>query len=138
MTTQNPQGPLYQPPPGYPPPYPPSQPQARNGFGITALVLGIVGVVIGTIPILGIPALAVGAVGIVFGGLALGRVRKRVATNKKMSWWGLSLSAVAVVLGIVGVVIVSNAFNDVQHNLNDIQHSLNNTPSVETTITPTP
>ena len=94
--------------------------ESRNGFGITALVLGIIGLVLGIIPILGIPAIILGLVGLVFGGLGLGRVRRGVATNKAMSWTGVVLSTLALTLGIIGCVIVTNAANQLSHDLDNI------------------
>ena len=49
----------------------PSAPQRkRNGFAVTALVLGVVGLVIGFIPLLSPAALLLGVVGVFFGVLA--------------------------------------------------------------------
>ncbi len=61
----------------------------RNGFGVTALVLGIVSVVFSWLTFL---ILAVSVPGIVFGVLAVRRVSHGEANNKVMSWWGLILS----------------------------------------------
>jgi hypothetical protein len=101
------------------------QPQAaakpaghRNGLGIAALVCGIVGSVVGLIPILGIPALACGLTGFGLGLGALRRLRHRWADNKVMTWFGVVLSVLAVVLGIVGIVIVFKATNNLNSQLN--------------------
>jgi hypothetical protein len=94
-----------------------AQPQAavpaghRNGLGIAAFALGVTGTVIGMIPILGIPALAAGLTGFGLGLGALRRLRHRWADNKVMTWFGVALSAAAVALGIVGMVIVTRTVN---------------------------
>lgn len=95
------------------------QPQ-RNGLGIASFVLGIVGTVIGGIPIMGIPALACGLVGFGLGLGALRRLRKRWADNKVLTWIGFALSIVAVVLGIIGMVTVIRAANQLSTELNSI------------------
>jgi hypothetical protein len=97
-------------------------PQAghRNGLGIAAFVLGLAGSVVGLIPILSIPALISGLIGF---GLGLGghrRLRHRQADNKVMTRAGILFSVLAVVLGIVGMVIVAKAFNQLGTDLNNI------------------
>jgi hypothetical protein len=104
-----------------PAPPPPSEP--RNGVGITALCLGITGSVIALIPILGLFGLAMGLAGVVLGIVALSRCRKGKATNRKTSWFGLGVSLLAVALGIVGMVIVSNAFNTLDEKINNLPTS---------------
>lgn len=100
------------------------QPQAppghRNGLGISSFVCGIVGTVLGFIPILGVPALALGLTGFGLGLGALRRLRHRWADNKVMTWFGVVLSVVAVALGIVGMVIVFKAANDLNTQLNNL------------------
>jgi hypothetical protein len=92
----------------------------RNGLGIAAFVLGLAGSVVGLIPILSIPALISGLIGF---GLGLGghrRLRRHKADNKVMTWVGTVFSVLAVVLGIVGMVIVAKAFNQLGTDLNTI------------------
>lgn len=93
---------------------------ARNGLGIAAFVCGLAGSVVGLIPILSIPALASGLVGF---GLSLGaqrRLHRHQADNKVMTWFGTVFSVLAVVLAIIGMVIVANAFNKLGTDLNNL------------------
>jgi hypothetical protein len=97
-------------------------PQAghRNGLGIAAFVLGIVGSVTGLIPLLSIPALICGLTGF---GLGLGGVRrlgKRTADNKVMTVLGVFASILAIVLAVVGMVIMFRAFNQLGTDLGNI------------------
>ncbi|MFE9569037.1 DUF4190 domain-containing protein [Streptomyces sp. NPDC006692] len=89
-----PPGPLTSPWPSYPAP----GAQPRNGMGVTALVLGVIGVVLGLFVVLfwmsWLPAL----LAVVFGFVGLSQVRKGVATNR-----GMALSG--VILGVVGMLI---------------------------------
>ncbi|MEU9046165.1 MULTISPECIES: DUF4190 domain-containing protein [unclassified Kitasatospora] len=86
--------------PGVPywPPYPMPAPQPRNGLGIAAMVLGIVGTVLGLAVVLfwlsWLPAL----LAVVFGAIGLGHVRKGVATNRAMALAG-------VILGVTGLLV---------------------------------
>ena len=97
-------------------------PQAghRNGLGISAFVLGLAGSVVGLIPILSIPALISGLIGFGLGLGGLRRLRCRTADNRVMTWVGTVFSVLAVVLGIVGMVIVAKAFNQLGTDLGNI------------------
>ncbi|MFD3421356.1 DUF4190 domain-containing protein [Streptomyces decoyicus] len=84
------------------PPYPMQTSQPRNGMGVTALVLGLVGVLLGVFIILfwmsWLPAL----LAVIFGSVGLSHARKGRATNKAMALSGL-------VLGIVGLLIAAGS-----------------------------
>ncbi|MFJ9770741.1 DUF4190 domain-containing protein [Kitasatospora sp. NPDC101157] len=86
--------------PGAPywPAYPVAPPQPRNGLGIAAMVLGIVGTVLSLAVILfwmsWLPAL----LALIFGFIGLGYARRGVATNRGMALAG-------VILGITGLVV---------------------------------
>jgi hypothetical protein len=89
----------------------------RNGFGIAALVLAIIGVVFGLVPFTGFIAFICGAVGLLCGLLGLGRVRKGLANNRGLTITGTALSALAVALGIWGMVILFQATAKLSHDL---------------------
>lgn len=105
-------------------PQPTQQPQSirepKNGFGITALILAIVGLVFGLIPLTGFIALTLGAIALLFALLGWGRVRRGVATNKKMSAIGGLLGVGAIALGIWGLTIVFGAVEDLDKELDKI------------------
>lgn len=90
----------------------------QNGFGVTALVLGIIGTLFGFIPLTFFLSLPLGVLAVIFGALGLRRVARHLASNKGVSIAGLVLGLIAVVLGIIGAVIVNNAANDVKDALN--------------------
>ena len=101
------------PPPDSPyQPYPLVQQAPRNGLGIAALVLGIIGVVVGIIPFLFWLAVILGVIGLIFGFIGRGRANRGEATNGTMALWGIITSAVAVVLSIVGLVILLGVVAD--------------------------
>ena len=81
------------------------RPQPKNGFGTTALVLGIVALVLGFIPFVSLfTAIPLGIIGGIFGILGIVRVSKRVATNKVASIFGLVASVLAVLLALASSI----------------------------------
>src|SRR5918994_6367096 len=106
------------PPPDSPyQPYPFVQQAPRNGLGIAALVLGIIGVVVGIIPFFFWLAVILGVIGLIFGFIGRGRANRGEATNGTMALWGIITSAVAVVLSIVGLVILVGAFEELEEDV---------------------
>ena len=79
-------------------------------------MLGVVGVIIGLVPLLSLIALVLGAVGVVFGLLAtVGACKGR--SSKATSAIGLCLSVMAVGLSIWGLSIVSNSAQQMARDL---------------------
>jgi hypothetical protein len=89
------------PPPGW---FPQQPPAPRNGFGIVALCLALVGLLFGMVPFTGVVAVILGLLALVLGFLGYGRVQQGIATNKKMTLTGTALGLVALVLGVLGLV----------------------------------
>jgi hypothetical protein len=106
-------------------PAPPPQPVAvpGNGLAVAALVLGIVGAVFGLIPLTFIIALICGILATVFGWVGLQRTKKVGAPHKGMAIAGFVLGLVAIALGIVGIIIISTAANDLNKSIEDILNS---------------
>lgn len=99
---------------------PQQQNPERNGLGITSLILGIVGLVFGIVPLTGFLGLILGVTGFILGLAGWSRVRKNKATNKKVSIAGTFVSLGSIVLGIVGIVIVFGAMNDLGEGMDCI------------------
>ncbi len=91
---------------------------------MTALVTGIVGSVFGLIPLFAPIALATGIVGVVLGIIAARR-NKRTGHPVGMARTGWILGSVAVLLGVIGFAIVSNAVDDLDEDLDRIEQELN-------------
>lgn len=99
--------------------------QAGNGFAITALVLGIVGTVVGLIPIFFLGAWLFGLLAVVFGFAGRSRARREPEAGRaKMAIAGIILGAIAIVLGIVGVNVVDNAVDEFDRDLQQIERDL--------------
>ncbi|MBP0453963.1 DUF4190 domain-containing protein [Kitasatospora sp. RG8] len=94
--------------PGVPywPPYPVPAPRPRNGLGTAAMVLGIVGTVLGLLVVLfwlsWLPAL----LAVIFGAIGLGHVRKGLATNRAMALAGVILGVTGLLVSVGGGVFV--------------------------------
>lgn len=102
---------------------PPVATQPRNGLGVAALVCGIVGVVIGLIPLLAVPALALGILAIVFGAVGIRRVGRGEANNRGMAITGLITGLIALALAIYGFTVVNSAVNSLNDDLNNANTS---------------
>jgi hypothetical protein len=88
-----------------------------RGMAIASLVLGIIGTVVGIIPILFLFAWILGIVGLVLGVIAY-RSGKKVGVKQGRA--GAILCTIAIVMGIVGISIVNSAVDKLDHNLNCI------------------
>ena len=80
-----------------------------NGLAIGSLVLGIVGVVVGFF---------VAFVGIIAGvvGLILGIIARRRGLNRGMVLAGIILSAIAIVIGIIGIILAGVLVSQMMQN----------------------
>lgn len=93
-----------------------------NGLAVASLVTGIVGAVTGLIPLLFIVAFICGAVAV---GLGIPAIRAAgVKGRKVMAWFGTVLGVIAIVLAIVGVAVVNDAFEDVDRELDRIEREV--------------
>jgi hypothetical protein len=94
----------------------------RNGFGITALVLALVGLVFGLVPLTGFLALILGMLAVLFGLLGWSRARKGTATNTKMAIIATVLGVGVAMLGIWGISITFSAASKLGSDLQNIGH----------------
>lgn len=97
------------PPPAAPVPPSSAEPPAehKNGFGVTALVLGIVGAVFAFIPIIGVVAWPLVILGLIFGILGIWRSHTGKANNKGMAIAGTACSAVGLVICFIWLLAVA-------------------------------
>ncbi|MEU9760642.1 DUF4190 domain-containing protein [Streptomyces sp. NPDC047987] len=114
--TQPPQSPQPQQP--YAPAQTPGVRPARNGLGIAALVLGVIGAVSGLIPFLFWLAGILGVIGLILGLAGRGRAKRGEATNKGVATFGAVLGLVSLVLAVVGAVITFKAVGDAVDEIN--------------------
>ena len=125
---ESPQPPPSQPPPSQPPPpaggYPPPPPMPyagqapppaapRNGLGITALVLAIIGLLICWIPFVGFFGLILGIVAVILGIMGRGRVKRGEANNGGVALSGIVLGVFAIIGAIAAAALWFFAFKEV-------------------------
>ena len=89
-------------------------PQQERPTATAAFVCGVIGVVIGLIPLLGIIAIPLGIIAFVLGIIGWRRKPQR----SKLAPASTILGALAVALGVIGIVIMANLFNDVDEIFN--------------------
>lgn len=87
-------------------------PAPKNGLGTTALVLGIVGLLLAWLPFIGFIGFVLGALGLVLGLIGWSRTRKGQATNRGPAIAGVILSVIAIVVSIAVWTSTANAIND--------------------------
>lgn len=102
----------------YAPAHQPGGRPARNGLGIAALVLGVIGAVSGLIPLLFWLAGILGVIGLILGLSGRGRAKRGEATNKGVATFGAVLGLVSLVLAVVGAVITFKAVGDAVDEIN--------------------
>ncbi|MER7398497.1 DUF4190 domain-containing protein [Streptomyces sp. NPDC000151] len=106
-------------PPGAPVPTGGPAPQAaRNGLGIAALVLGVIGVLSGLIPLMFWFAGTLGVLALIFGLVGRGRAKRGQATNKGVALAGVLLAVASLILSVVGAVITFTAVKDTVDEIN--------------------
>ncbi|MYW07972.1 DUF4352 domain-containing protein [Streptomyces sp. SID2563] len=115
---QSPQPPHSQPQQPYGPAHAPGLRPARNGLGIAALILGLIGAVSGLVPFLFWLAGILGTIALILGLVGRGRAKRGEATNKKMATFGTVLALIALIMSVVGAVITFKAVDDAVNDLN--------------------
>jgi hypothetical protein len=108
---QPPPGPPYQPPPGQGPPtgYPATTGR-RNGMGTTALVIGVVALVLVVLLLFAPLGAFLGLLAVLFGILGLVRVNRGEADNRGQAVTGLITGAIALLLGVFFTISVGTWF----------------------------
>ncbi len=100
--------------------------RGRNGFAVVALVCGLIGVALGLIPLFFFLAWTLGIVALVFGLLGRRRAKRDPHVGRKtMATWGAVLGVAALGLGVLGVAIINDAFEDVEQAVDELESSTN-------------
>ncbi|MEU5156617.1 hypothetical protein [Glycomyces sp. NPDC021274] len=83
-----------------------------NGFGVTALVLGIVAIAGFWIPLLNIGSIIIGVIALIFAIIALAKAGSRGGKGKGTGGTGLVLAVLAIAGSIVWNIIVVDLLED--------------------------
>ncbi|GAA2872023.1 DUF4190 domain-containing protein [Nonomuraea rubra] len=100
------------PPPGYGTVPPHHHQQMRNGLGIAALVIGIIGVLTGVIPILFFASGTLGLLAVIFGFVGRARASRGTASNGGLALSGAILGLISMGLATWGLVVTVSAVGD--------------------------
>lgn len=84
----------------------------KNGFGLAAVILGPIGLLLALIPLTGWLAIICGFTGLIFGIAGLARVSKNKATNKKTAITGIAACLLAIIGGIAAMVMFFSAVDE--------------------------
>ncbi|HPX37937.1 MAG TPA: DUF4190 domain-containing protein [Mycobacterium sp.] len=101
---------------GYPPPptsygdYYPTPPVIRNGLGVAALVVAIIGL-LGSFSVAG--GVILGIVAVILGFLGRNRVRRGEANNGGVALAGIILGVLSIIAGLVFIAIWVGMFKEV-------------------------
>jgi hypothetical protein len=88
----------------------PAPAQQGNGFGVTALVLGIIGLILGVIPVINIfTGLPLGILAIIFGIVALVKAKSRGGKGKGTGMTGLILGVLALIASVTVYFVLYSA-----------------------------
>jgi hypothetical protein len=79
----------------------------RNGLGIAALCCGLVGILVGLVPLMFLASSALGVVAIVFGMIGIRRISRGEASNRAIAIAGLATGVAAFALSLAGLTIVT-------------------------------
>ncbi|MBB4684484.1 DUF4190 domain-containing protein [Amycolatopsis jiangsuensis] len=90
----------------------------RNGFGITALVLGILALVFCWTVIGGI---VLGVIALVLGILGVKRANRREATNKGVAVSGIVTGSIGLVIGALFAIVFGSIFAIFGNQIGDLQ-----------------
>ncbi|MEU8148105.1 DUF4352 domain-containing protein [Nonomuraea sp. NPDC048901] len=111
------------PPPGYgmmPPGPAYHHQQMRNGLGVAALVIGIIGALVGLIPVLFFIAGTLGLLAVIFGFVGRARAGRGAASNGGTALSGAILGLISMALATWGLVITVNAVGDAATKIDQI------------------
>jgi hypothetical protein len=94
----------------------------RNGLGVAALACGLIGILLGQVPLLFLGSGALGALAIAFGIIGFRRTLRGTASNRVVAVTGLVTGVAAFALAIWGVVIIMSGLNTVSGELDHLDH----------------
>jgi hypothetical protein len=91
--------------------YAPVIPRAGNGMAVASLVCGVVGAVLGLMPIMFVVALILGVLGVIFGGVGLHKADDG-ADKAGMAIAGVCVGLVAILLAAYGWFVMVDLAHD--------------------------
>lgn len=100
---------------------------ARNGLGLSSVILGTLGVIFGVTLVGFFFALVLGVIGVALGLVGRARAIRGEATNPRQATWGVTLSIVALGLSLIGPIFVLGKIGQsLQDTFNKTSTTINN------------
>ena len=118
-----------QPPQGVPvpPPMQGYQPKPSAALAITALVLGILGVLGSWVPLLGILSGVLALIGLIVGIVALIKVKRGTAGGKGIAIAGVMLNVLAIIVVTIVTIVLITWYGKIQHCVDTSEKDSNGT-----------
>ena len=118
-----------QPPQGapVPPPMQGYQPKPSVALAITALVLGILGVLGSWVPLLGILSGVLALIGLIVGIVALIKVKRGTAGGKGIAIAGVMLNVLAIIVVTIVTIVLITWYGKIQHCVDTSEKDSNGT-----------
>ena len=118
-----------QPPQGapVPPPMQGYQPKPSAALAITALVLGILGVLGSWVPLLGILGGVLALIGLIVGIVALIKVKRGTAGGKGIAIVGVMLNVLAIIVVTIVTIVLITWYGKIQHCVDTSEKDSNGT-----------
>ncbi|MEV6155011.1 hypothetical protein AB0L53_32180 [Nonomuraea sp. NPDC052129] len=98
----------------------PTHTSSSNGLGVAALVIGIIGALVGLIPVLFFIAGTLGLLAVIFGFVGRARAGRGAAANGGTALSGAILGLISMALATWGLVITVNAVGDAATKIDQI------------------
>ena len=118
-----------QPPQGapVPPPMQGYQPKPSAALAITALVLGILGLLGSWVPLLGILGGVLALIGLIVGIVALIKVKRGTAGGKGIAIVGVMLNVLAIIVVTIVTIVLITWYGKIQHCVDTSEKDSNGT-----------
>jgi len=113
--------------------YSPHQTGPRNGFGLTALITGILALLFGVLPFTFYLGIILGIVAVVFGLLGRKRAKRGEATNQGQALAGLICGALGLLAGIAWTIAITVFVSHNLHHCPPGYHNSQGTPETYST-----
>ena len=110
-----------------PPPMQGYQPKPSAALAITALVLGILGVLGSWVPLLGILGGVLALIGLIVGIVALIKVKRGTAGGKGIAIVGVMLNVLAIIVVTIVTIVLITWYGKIQHCVDTSEKDSNGT-----------
>lgn len=110
-----------------PPPMQGYQPKPSAALAITALVLGILGVLGSWVPLLGILSGVLALIGLIVGIVALIKVKRGTAGGKGIAIAGVMLNVLAIIVVTIVTIVLITWYGKIQHCVDTSEKDSNGT-----------